>query len=332
MPRPRDPLWRMACVAALLGAIVAPNAAGDTLAYLAWTSGLDGPRRVTVDVMNMDTAETRTLVGFELASGLSASRDGRRLVCVTGGRDDNRLTLIDARTGAVEYLPREDDIGYALLPKFSPDGQHLLYNYSKPAGAPSAVKVLDLHTGASTWLTKRGFRSLNPDWSPDGTQIVFAKEPPKRYADLHVMSAEGGETLNLTNWQEDHDDEPAWSPDGTEIAFMRVSKLGRRVAVYDIASGDVRELTDHAFEAFRPTWSPDGQHVVFHGVTVEDADRGRDARNAYSIRRDGTDMRRLTHHEPGAVYPVWVDADLLPVSPRGAAVTTWATLKQQAAR
>ena len=94
-----------------------------------------------------------------------------------------------------------------------------------------------------------------------------------------------------------------------------------------MASGDVRELTEPAFEAFRPSWSPDGQHIVFDGAMAEDIDRGRDTWNVYSIRRDGTDMRRLTHHGPEwAVYPVWVDADLLPVSRGGKAVTAWGGL------
>ena len=59
--------------------------------------------------------------------------------------------------------------------------------------------------------------------------------------------------------------------------------------------------------------------------------RGRDTWNVYSIRRDGTDMQRLTRHEPNrAVYPVWVDADLLPVSRRGKAGATWGALKRKA--
>jgi Tol biopolymer transport system component len=203
--------------------------------------------------------------------------------------------------------------------------------YAKPSGAPTALKVLDLRAGSSTWLTRRGFRAMSPDWSPDGTQIVFVKKDPRKpWLDLHVMPAEGGEARNLTFWLE-HDEEPAWSPDGREIAFMRVSKLGRRVATYDVASGDVRELTEHTFEAFRPSWSPDGQHIVFYGATVEGINRGRETWNLYTIRQDGTDMRRLTDHEPEwAVYPVWVNADLLPVSRRGKAVTTWGHLRKAA--
>jgi Tol biopolymer transport system component len=330
MVRPRHAWLRAMPIAVAVLAIVAGEAAATTIAYIVHTPGVGGASRSAIRLMNIETGETRILVEFERASGLDASADGRRLVCTTGKRANTHLTLIDARTGAFERLRREHELGVYNVPRFSPSGDELLYNYAQPAGAAYAVKLLDLRTRNSTWLTPRGFKAWEPDWSPDGSQIVLVKNDPRKlYRDLHVMPAEGGEARNLTFWLE-HDEEPAWSPDGREIAFMRVSKLGRRVATYDVASGDVRELTDHTFEAFRPSWSPDGQHIVFSGATVEERDRGRDTWNVYTMRRDGTDMLRLTRHEPAwAVDPVWVDADLLPVAPRGAVPTGWAALKQQ---
>jgi Tol biopolymer transport system component len=169
-----------------------------------------------------------------------------------------------------------------------------------------------------------------PDWSPDGTEIVFVKKDPRLPSyDLHVMPAEGGAARDLTFWHE-QDDEPAWSPDGREIAFVRVGQFGGpRASVYDVESGDVRELTEITSQAFRPSWSPDSRQIVFHGGAVTDLNRGRDTLNIYAIGRDGSDLRRLTHHEPDmAVNPVWVDADLLAVSRAGKVVTTWGRVKR----
>ncbi len=324
--------WAATWIAAAVLTTLSHEAAATTIAYIVWTPGPDRVGSSAIHLMDAETGDTRVLVEFELATGLDASADGRRLVCASGFGMDNRLTLVDARTGAVEYLPREDDIGVAGAAKFSPDGAALLYMYAKPAGAQYALKTIDLRTRVSTWLTKRGFGAAWPDWSPDGAQIVFVKRDPRLPSyDLHIMPAEGGPARNLTFWFE-QDDEPAWSPDGSEIAFVRVNQgQGTRLATYDIDTGDVRELTEGTSWAFRPSWSPDGQRIVFYGATVEGINRGRDTWNLYTIGRDGTDMRRLTHHEPDVdVYPVWVDTDLLAVSRGGKAIATWGRLKLRA--
>lgn len=324
---PRRTNWsRFAGILAVcLATLGAGHAHAATLAYLYWEPALraDG----AIHLLNMETEEDRALVELDHPSYLDVSHDGRRLV-LTSGKPDQRLTLVDARTGAVELLPREDEGTYYGVPRFSPDGARLAYMYSKPSGAPPALRVRDLRTGVSDWITKRGFRAGDPDWSPDGSEIVFRKlDPAKPWRDLHVMPAEGGPARNLTFWME-HDEYPAWSPDGQEIAFVRVSLAGRRLSVYDMATGEVRELTNATFEASRPAWSPDGEHLVFSGGDVEGLGRGRERRNVHAIRRDGTELRRLTQYKEGSArYPVWVDADLLPVSPGGASRVTWGRLK-----
>jgi hypothetical protein len=100
MARPRH-AWLGATwiAAALLAIAVANEAAATTIAYIVWTPGPDGVSRSAIQLMNMETGETRLLVAFERASGLDASPDGRRLACRTGKGNDSRLTIIDARNG-----------------------------------------------------------------------------------------------------------------------------------------------------------------------------------------------------------------------------------------
>ncbi|MBI3362102.1 MAG: S9 family peptidase, partial [Chloroflexi bacterium] len=88
------------------------------------------------------------------------SPDGRRIVH-THNRDGNvALVVKDLTTGATET--HEVEPGVHLLPRFSPDGKHLLFLY---AGArhPEDLWALDLATGKFRQLTQ----SLPPDFSPD---------------------------------------------------------------------------------------------------------------------------------------------------------------------
>src|SRR5690625_5347497 len=64
------------------------------------------------------------------------------------------------------------------------------------------------------------------------------------------------------------DEQPAWSPDGTRIAFLRSAVTGTRLALADVATGEVRVLeavapSGSAPSSFSdPTWSPDGTRLA----------------------------------------------------------------------
>jgi Tol biopolymer transport system component len=61
-------------------------------------------------------------------------------------------------------------------------------------------------------VTDRG--GTEPSWSPDGTQLAFA-----RRGSIYVVGADGRGLRRVT--RRDGDNQPVWSPDGTRIAFIR---------------------------------------------------------------------------------------------------------------
>jgi Tol biopolymer transport system component len=114
--------------------------------------------------------------------------------------------------------------------------------------------------------------AINPNWSPDGSRIVFeiaAAEPPAtpgtsdRQSDLAVMNADGTGVRRLTRTRT-VETNPVWSPDGRLIAFTsnRHVKRGQRERL-----GPDLEL--------------------------------------YVMRADGTRIRRLTHNSIPDLYPDW---------------------------
>ncbi|CAN5457127.1 amidohydrolase family protein [soil metagenome] len=118
-------------------------------------------------------------------------------------------------------------------------------------------------TGGSPKRLTGDFDDLGqPDWSSDGSRIVFQSY---RTGNFHLWSiaAEGGALTQHSDGLWD-DREPRWSPDGKSIAFAS-DRAGGRYAIYilDVASGAVTPLSRGTSNDSEPCWSPDSKRVAY---------------------------------------------------------------------
>lgn len=138
-----------------------------------------------------------------------------------------------------------------------------------------------------------------PDWSPDGTRIVFTSSRDGNY-DIYTMKADGSDWVKLTTNSGD-DKHPSWSPDGTKIAFeSKQGDIDWDVWVMDADGGNPQNLTaDEARNDGNPAWSPDGKEIAF-------SSNRRGSYDIYIISADGSGKpTRLTETEADAFHPDW---------------------------
>jgi hypothetical protein len=79
-------------------------------------------------------------------------------------------------------------------------------------------------------------------------QIVFRRylDPDQTKAAIFTMNPDGSHVSQITHPPKDWSDEyPEWSPDGTKVTFLRqrTNEYMSRVAVLNLQTGDVREVT-----------------------------------------------------------------------------------------
>jgi Tol biopolymer transport system component len=139
------------------------------------------------------------------------------------------------------------------------------------------------------------FYQVEPDWSPDGSKIVFTSRRDGR-SHVYVMRADGSGTRRLTSGKHS-DASPSWSPDGRLIAFTRDGAL----YVMTPDGGDPRPATKElGGEDSDPAWSPDGRWLAY--VRREPAFS---TREIWRIRADGGDRHRITWLNAASYGPAW---------------------------
>ena len=107
-----------------------------------------------------------------------------------------------------------------------------------------------------------------PNWSPDGSKVVFCSD---RSGDIEIytVGADGSELTRLTRTP-GRDAHPNWAPEGGNIVFQspRDGANSRDVDLYVMAADgtDVKRLTHLDGFAGVPMYSPDGQQ---HRLSVQ---------------------------------------------------------------
>lgn len=219
-----------------------------------------------------------TLVTLAVTSGAAAApapgpTDPGRIL-VNGVSDGEYVTYaMDPADGAVGDLVAggEDAV-------YSPNGAWVVYSHDADpcTGYPICSSSPDLWLSNTKGTSEKFLveaqegemgeaRNVRPDWSPDGTRILFQYPGGAAWvrpdgSDLELLASVGGYAT--------------FSPDGTKIAGMRgarrsvegITDRGVEIRITDVATLETTLLaTDWSGDLDGLDWSPDGERIVYSG-------------------------------------------------------------------
>ena len=155
---------------------------------------------------------------------------------------------------------------------FSPDGASLVYSMA------GSLWRQEIGSDRATELTSGPGYDYQPDWSPDGRSIVFARHHEQAF-ELWRLDVSSGKAQQLTSTNA-VSVEPRYSPDGKRLAYVSTATTGHfelfvasfddqghlgapRPVVAPRESKIARYYYSKHDHTINPSWTPDGKRLVF---------------------------------------------------------------------
>jgi TolB protein len=132
-------------------------------------------------------------------------------------------------------------------------------------------------------------------YSPDGQWIAFTSDrggSPQVYR----MPAGGGAAQRLT-FEGTYNVGPRYSPDGKSIAYVQREAGRFRIALLELATGQVQVLTEGSLDD-SPSFAPNGKMILYEASV---GGRG----NLAAVSWDGRVRQRLTSAAGDVQDPAW---------------------------
>jgi Tol biopolymer transport system component/uncharacterized protein YjdB len=253
------------------------RANGEVLTSLAsWTSSAPAVARVTDEDMWSAAIEALAEGTFTLtatAEGVSTSlalrvapRPTQELIYNRRTGNASEIFTLDVTSESVPVRINAGNVSRDPSP--SPDGTQLVFAVSQQnitGGWQHDLYIVNRNGMNMRWLTRADGMEEQPQWSPDGSKILFTADGDGK-TDLYTINVDGTGLVNVTAGvtQLSSKLDPAWSPNGSRIAFVGVQGSNYKVWTIGSDGTDARQVTtDAAGFDTQPTFSPDGQQIAF---------------------------------------------------------------------
>jgi Tol biopolymer transport system component/DNA-binding winged helix-turn-helix (wHTH) protein len=164
------------------------------------------------------------------------------------------------------------DVGLSSSPAMSRDGKLVAYSSDRGNAGGQDLYVRQVAGGQPIRLTFDGAGNTTPDFSVDGSRILFRSS--RDGGGVYEIPSFGGEVRLLAR----DGLNPRYSPDGTQVVYW-VGAPGVAAAVPGSGSvwvvpalgGTPRRVGANLSAARNPVWSPNGKHLLFVGHNSAEA-------------------------------------------------------------
>lgn len=175
------------------------------------------------------------------------------------------VELVDTDTNPTDMLSVSGGRGAVV----SPDGKSVAFTYR------GDVFVTSVEYATSKQITDTPEAEGSVSWSPDSKALIYTSERDGKYNIYRATMVRGAEEPNFANATLIQED-ALFTPDGHERTMAELSPDGKKLAfildrtklaVRDMTTGEVRELTDGSTHrqrngGFGYTWSPDSRWIA----------------------------------------------------------------------
>jgi dipeptidyl aminopeptidase/acylaminoacyl peptidase len=285
------------------------------------------PQATRENTMNL----SKRLLGFRAASSLSVaaamfSFAGHASAQGFASADLSRFRLV----GDAVLAPDNHHVAYTVV------------SFDRPGRPAPQLWVMDLATQKSVRVGGEKDVAGNAHWSPDGKWLAFQGSVGEQHG-LLLAHADGSDVTSLATTHGTNSPLPGegesltWSPDSKQVAFVSSTPDERfaeasgdpmvitrylykpdagegmtrfndnqrlHIFVVDIASKQVRQLTQGIYDEHSIDWSPDGQEILFASNREANQDEFFNY-DIFTLRVADNSIRRLTATEYNEYEPLW---------------------------
>lgn len=227
--------------------------------------------------------------------------------------DGTGLTAVGAGCAPTQAPPKCADNSYAAI---SPDRSQIAFVRAFGAIRKDQIAHVGIyamqtdgsHLRRITLPPTRAAEDNDPQWSPDGRQLVFVRKnvtaKPANGQAVFVVNADGSDVHRVTPWKLRAGDGPDWSPDGSQILFRSPETddfLNSNIFTIHPDGTQLRQVTHvpAKTKVYSASFSPDGSAITL-GLTGVDQQA-----DVYRIALDGTGLTPVTRTRQWDSAPDW---------------------------
>ncbi len=169
----------------------------------------------------------------------------------------------------------------ALDPSVSPDGRRVVFTTNHRGS--TYLMIADVvsspdRPGAHAVANVRGLvpsetfdQAFTPRWAPDNRHVAYSSWHRGGFRDIRIVDARDGSYRDVTH-DRAIDGDPVFSADGRWLYFHSDRTGISNIYAYEIATGQLKQVTNSINGAYQPEPSPDGKSLAYVGYTHDGYD------------------------------------------------------------